>query len=75
MSRRQWIILVALLGLSACTNAYDERGLCTYLGTCEMGNGEHFKADVCKDLGSCSDKRDPTEYGARGSGSAKDEEE
>ena len=70
MRYRNWIILTVLLCLSACTDAYEERGMCSYLGTCEMGNGKHFQADYCKDLGSCSDSDDPTEYTTSGKSGA-----
>lgn len=65
---KKLIAVGLLLALSGCIGVYEERGLCSYLGTCEIGNGGHMSADYCKELGSCSDQRDPTEYNAGRSG-------
>lgn len=50
------------LMLSACTDAYEERGLCSYFGACSMGLAQDIDVNYCKELGSCDDGTDPTEY-------------
>lgn len=65
--RRILVVLAAALALSACTDAYEERGLCSYFDACNWGLGKELDtADYCKELGSCDDGKDPTEYTTSG---------
>jgi hypothetical protein len=67
------IVIFGALALSACVDPNEERGICSYLGTCEMGLGTHIDLNYCKELGSCDDGTDPTEYTASGKPSVKPE--
>ena len=73
---RQWMALVAAAAaISGCVDPNQEKGICSYLGTCEMGLGTYMDFNYCKDLGSCSDSSDPTEYTASGKPSVSQEKE
>lgn len=60
--RTAFLLALGTSALCACTDAYEQRGLCSYLGTCEMGLETHIDLNYCKELGSCDDGKDPTEY-------------
>ena len=61
------VILGSMLVLSACTDAFEERGLCSYFGACEYGLGTDLDTiDYSKELGSHSAPGDPTEYTVSG---------
>ena len=65
-------VLAAALALSSCTDAYEERGLCSYFDACDWGLGKELDtADYCKELGSCDDGKDPTEYTISGKSASK----
>lgn len=57
---------LAACAASACVDPNEEKGICTYLGTCEMGLETYMDLNYCKELGSCDDGTDPTEYTASG---------
>lgn len=48
-------LVAALALLAGCTDGYEERGLCSYLGTCEIGYcaTADCEASLCKELGTC----------------------
>lgn len=75
MRLRKVLSTIAVVGMAlmvaSCTDAYEERGLCSYLGTCTMGMGEHTDINYCKQMGSCSDDKDPTEYTISGKHTSK----
>lgn len=57
------LLLATTLALSSCLDAYEERGLCSYFGACEWGLATELdNTNYCKELGSCSDPSDQTEY-------------
>ncbi len=62
----------SVLVLSACVDPFEEKGICSYLGTCEMGGGTYHNLNYCKDLGSCDDGKDHTEYTISGKPSKSD---
>jgi len=73
---RSWIVILLTTALvAACVDPNQEKGICSYLGTCEMGLETYMDFDYCKDLGSCDDGTDPTEYTASGKPYVKTEKE
>lgn len=63
----RWILItLAATAASACVDPNEEKGLCSYLGTCELGLETYMDLNYCKELGSCDDGTDPTEYTASG---------
>lgn len=63
----RWILLALTSTVaSACVDPNEEKGICSYLGTCELGLETYMDLNYCKELGSCDDGTDPTEYTASG---------
>lgn len=63
----RWIVIAfAAAAVSACVDPNEEKGICSYLGACELGLETYMDLNYCKELGSCDDGTDPTEYTASG---------
>ncbi len=67
MKMLRWILLaLTATAATACVDPHEEKGICSYLGTCELGLETYMDMNYCKELGSCDDGTDPTEYTASG---------
>ena len=72
--RNTILILAAAFSTAACVDPNEEKGICSYLGACELGLETYMDFNYCKELGSCDDGKDPTEYTASGKPSVKSPE-